>query len=215
MPLYKAEEKKPKVPSTQKVDMLISGARPLMALKLILSKECGLRPIELMSLRVKDIDLEQRLVYPSTAKHGSGRVLKISQKAVDMLKVYILKKGLALNDKLFKGTSEGYSKRFRIFRNKLSEKLQDPSFRQIRLYDLRHYFATQTYHRTRDILFTKQQMGHKKIETTLLYTQLIGFKDEEWTCRTARTIQEASLLIESGFEYVTEVNGIKLLRKRK
>jgi len=149
-----------------------------------------------MSLKVKDIDLEQRLVYPSTAKHGSGRVLKISQKAIDMLKVYILKKGLTSNDKLFKGTSEGY-------------------FKQIRLYDLRHYFATMTYYKTRDILFTKQQMGHKKIETTLLYTQLINFKDEEWTCRTARTIQEASLLIESGFEYVTEVNGIKLFRKRK
>jgi len=55
-----------------------------------------------------------------------------------------------------KGTTEQYSKRFRLFRNRLADKLQDPSFEQVRLYDLRHYFATPIYHKTRDILFTKQ-----------------------------------------------------------
>jgi len=73
-----------------------------------------------------------------------------------------------------------------------------------------------TYNRTKDILFTKQQMGHKKIETTLIYTQLLQYeKDENYTCKVAQDINQATELIENGFEYVTEMNGLKLFRKRK
>jgi hypothetical protein len=73
-----------------------------------------------------------------------------------------------------------------------------------------------TYHKTRDILFTKQQMGHRKIETTLIYTQLLQFdKDDNYTCKIAQNIEQATDLIESGFEYVTEIDGVKLFRKRK
>ena len=51
----------------------------------------------------------------------------------------------------------------------------------------------------------KTLMEHKKIETTLIYTQLIGFK-EEYVCKTALNIEEAKKLIEQGFEYVTEID---------
>jgi hypothetical protein len=36
-----------------------------------------------------------------------------------------------------------------------------------------------------------------------------------YTCKTAKDLNEASQLIESGFEYVTEMDNIKLFRKRK
>jgi hypothetical protein len=72
------------------------------------------------------------------------------------------------------------------------------------------------YARTRDILLVKQQLGHKKLETTMIYTQLIHFNEEdEYTCKTANNIKEATQLIENGFEYITEINGLKLFRKRK
>jgi len=29
------------------------------------------------------------------------------------------------------------------------------------------------YHKTRDILYVKQQLGHRNIENTMIYTQLI------------------------------------------
>jgi len=60
-----------------------------------------------------------------------------------------------------------------------------------------------------------QQMGHKKIETTLIYIQLLNLNDDEWTCKTANNIKEATDLIEHGFEYITEMEGLKLFRKRK
>jgi hypothetical protein len=37
----------------------------------------------------------------------------------------------------------------------------------------------------------------------------------DYTCKTAKTLEEATLLIEDGFEYVTEMDGVKLFRKRK
>lgn len=35
------------------------------------------------------------------------------------------------------------------------------------------------------------------------------------SCYPLENVEEARALIESGFEYVTEVNGVKLFRKRK
>ncbi len=73
-----------------------------------------------------------------------------------------------------------------------------------------------TYRKTRDILYTKQRMGHRKIETTLIYTQLLQFdKDDNYTCKVAQNVEQATDLIENGFEYVTEIDGLKLFRKRK
>jgi integrase len=215
MPLYIPEAKTIKIPTNEKLEMLISSARTTLATKLTVSKETGLRPVELCRLKVKDIDLDQRIVYPTTAKHGSARALKISNNLTRTLQDHIIKYKLNPNDKLFKGTPDNYSKYYRTMRNRLAERRHDPTIKTIRLYDFRHFFATNLYHKTRDILLVKQQMGHKRIETTLIYTQLLNLNDDEWTCKTASNVNEATSLIEAGFEYVTEIDGAKLFKKRK
>ena len=71
------------------------------------------------------------------------------------------------------------------------------------------------HHWTKDILHVKQLLGHRSIQSTMIYTHLINFEGDEFTCRTAKTIEEAKGLIEAGFDYVTDMNGYKLFRKRK
>jgi len=71
------------------------------------------------------------------------------------------------------------------------------------------------YHKTKDILHVMNMLGHKSIQNTLIYTQLLNFENEEYHSATAKTIEEAKQLIESGFEYVTDLEGVKLFRKRK
>ena len=215
MPHYKPQAKQIKIPTKEKLEMLISASGKTLATKLTISMECGLRPVELCNLKVKDIDLEQRIIYPTTAKHGIARALKISNKLQMMLQNHITRNNLNPNDKLFKGDTENYGKYYRQTRNSLAKKLQDPTIRQIRLYDFRHYFATMLYNKTRDILYTKQQMGHSQIKTTLIYTQLLNLNDDEWTCKVAHNSTEDTQLIEAGFEYVTEMDNVKLFRKRK
>ncbi|MDW8040546.1 MAG: site-specific integrase, partial [Nitrososphaerota archaeon] len=65
------------------------------------------------------------------------------------------------------------------------------------------------------ILYVMKLLGHKNIKNTLIYTQLINFQDDEYVCKVARTIEEAKQLIEAGFEYICDIDGAKLFRKRK
>jgi hypothetical protein len=72
------------------------------------------------------------------------------------------------------------------------------------------------YHRTKDILYVKQLLGHKNINNTLVYTHLVQFEpDDQFICRVAQTIGEATNLVEVGFEYVCDMQDAKLFRKRK
>jgi len=41
------------------------------------------------------------------------------------------------------------------------------------------------------------------------------FQDDEYTCKVAKNLDEACKLVEAGFEYVTEMDNIKIFRKRK
>jgi pentose-5-phosphate-3-epimerase len=71
------------------------------------------------------------------------------------------------------------------------------------------------YHRTKDILHVMQLLGHKSIKNTLVYTHLVDFGGDDFICKVAKNVDEAKALVESGFDYVTEVDGMKLFRKRK
>ena len=216
IPRYKQQAKSIKIPTEEKLNMLIAHARRTMALKLTISKETGLRPIELCNLKVRDVCTERKLIYPTTAKHGKARALKISDTLQNMLQTHITAHKLNTNDQLFKGDAQNYGKYYRDMRNNLANKLQDQTIRTIRLYDFRHHYATMLYHKTRDILYVKQQMGHAKVDTTLIYTQLLDLtENEEYTCKTATNVKEATELIEHGFQYVTEIDGLKLFKKRK
>jgi integrase len=216
-PKYHENAKMPKIPQESQIKLIMANSFIKLRAAIGMSKDTGMRPFELMRLTLRNIDLQQGIVYPETAKHGSPRALKLSNETLNILNKYIASWNVPFDAHLFgKWTSEQYGKYFRIYRDMTAKKMQDPSIEAIRLYDLRHYFATMTYHRTKDLLFTKQQMGHRKIETTLIYTQLLQFdKDDNYTCKVAQNVEQATDLIENGFEYVTEMDGLKLFRKRK
>ena len=100
-------------------------------------------------------------------------------------------------------------------RKQVSKKLNNPRILKISFVTFRHWGAKMLYHQTRNILLVKKLLGHKKIENTMKYTQLIHFKDSEYEVATATTIEEAKTIIAAGFEYIAEKNGIMLFRKPK
>ena len=63
----------------------------------------------------------------------------------------------------------------------------------------------------------QQLLGHKKLENTDMYTQLINFENDEWHVAHARNLEEENKLIEAGFEYVrySEKDEVAIYRKRK
>jgi integrase len=207
-PRYKWERKIPKIPMTEQLTKIISSSSRKYSTIFRILMETGVTPKELTNLQPRDIDSENGILNFQGCKGHSSRSFKLKPDTHAMLLEY-LRKYSSFPDSYWIG------RMWRQSRKLASEKLKDSSLRNIRLYDLRHYFATMLYSRTRDILLVKQQMGHKKIETSLLYTQLVNFGSDDYVCKTAGTINEASILIEQGFEYVTEIDGIKLFRKRK
>jgi hypothetical protein len=60
---------------------------------------------------------------------------------------------------------------------------------------------------------------HRDLRNILIYINLekaiFQNADEEYHVKVAETLQEACKLLEVGFEYVTDLNGAKLFRKRK
>jgi len=47
------------------------------------------------------------------------------------------------------------------------------------------------YQRTKDILYVMRMLGHKSIQNTLVYTQMVQFKNEEYCSATTSTIEDA------------------------
>ena len=214
IPKYFRAERLPNIPSSEQVNKIIAHSGRKYSMIFCILRDTGLRPVELHRITLKQIDMHKGIFYPESAKRGRARALKLKTATLAMLKEYITQNDFKLTEKIFPRTSTVSHVWMRI-RNRLAKRLHEPELKKIRLYDLRHYFATMLYHRTKDILLVKEQLGHRRLENTLIYTHLIDFKDEEFIVRAVKTVQEACQLLESGFEYVTEIDDIKLFRKLK
>jgi len=62
-------------------------------------------------------------------------------------------------------------------------------------------------------------MDHRNVNNTLFYIDLenaiFKFGNDEFTVRVAETPKEASQLLEVGFNYVGNIHGEEIFRKRK
>lgn len=123
------------------------------------------------------------------------------------------------NEKVFPSTISSVKTSFYHSRKLLARKLQNPRLSRITFHTFRHWKATTLYHQTKDVLYVKEFLGHKKLDTTLLYIQVEKalYKDEsdEFTVKVARNPEEIKQLLEVGFQYVCEKDGLLYFRKRK
>jgi len=214
LPHFRIEDRLPKIPTEEKINQVIVRARGKYVLVFSILRDTGMRPIELERTRTRDIDLDRGTITVRTAKGGAGRTVQVRRQTLALLRQYLGKHSFGLNDRPFPRRKKMTGRWVRL-RNTVAAKLMDQSFRAIRLYDLRHFAATMTYHRTRDLLYTQRMLGHRCLRSTLRYVQLIAFRDDDYASAVARTVEEARQLIEAGFEYVTEIEGTKIFRKRK
>src|SRR4030067_2598350 len=157
-----------------------------------------------------NFDFENKTVNITPEKGTEPRQLKISPQLISMLNSLPKKK-----EDPFACSSRHFRRYFRSQRANVANKLKNDRIRQIHFHTFRHWKATMEYHKTRDILYVMKMLGHRNIQNTLLYTQLINFENDEYHSATAKTVQDAQKLIEAGFEYVCEFNDVKIFKKRK
>ncbi len=210
-PKYAQTRKLPFIPLEKEIDELIACVGRKMAVILQTLKETGARIGEALKIEWNDVDTEKRMIainHPE--KHGSTRVVKISDKPIAMLN------RLPRDRVMVFGTSwQTAHNSFNGQRKRAAEKLGNPRILQIHFHTFRHWKATMEYHRTKDILHVMRLLGHKNIANTLIHAQLVEFESDEYSSAVACNVDEAKKLIEAGFEYVCSHKETMLFRKRK
>ncbi len=161
-------------------------------------------------LQWTDFDFENKTVNITPEKGSDPRQLRISMRLIMMLTALPKTK-----DKPFECSHRHFARAFRIQRTRVANKLKNDRILKIHFHTLRHWKATMEYAKTKDILHVMKMLGHRNIQNTLLYTQLISFQNDEFFSATAKPVQDAQKLIEAGFDYVCEYNEIKIFKKRK
>ncbi len=165
---------------------------------------------EVWDLEWTDIDEERSTIRCRSEKYGNPRMFKISGKMMAMLNAVPKKSG-----KVFGANLKAHRSSFNTQRKRVANKLHNPRLLKISFHTLRHWKATMEYHRTKDILHVQKLLGHRSIQSTMIYTHLLNFEGDEFICRTAKTVEDAKRLIEAGFDYVTDMDDCKVFRKRK
>jgi integrase len=209
---YKWDRIIPIIPTKENIYKIISGASTKYATIFTILEQTGLEGQELATMQRKYIDAEQGIISCEGCKNHNGRQVKLKTATAELLRQYLHK---YTAEKPFP-TSRSMSEMWQRARKHVAQKLNQPELLKIPLRNLRHHHACEYYRQTNNILMVMQRLGHKKIETTMLYTQLIALEEDgQYDVQGAYTKDQAKKLIEAGFEYVNTIEGTALYRKRK
>ncbi|UCE95648.1 MAG: site-specific integrase, partial [Candidatus Bathyarchaeota archaeon] len=214
-PIYKPIYEIPFIPTESEIDQLIAGSGKKMAALLQLLKETAIRIGEACKLRWIDIDVKQKIIRIKAEKNSKPRIFHASDILLNMLDIIPSK-----TTQVFPSKPRVLSTYFRVLRNRLAKRLSNPRLKEITFHTIRHWKATQLYHQTKDILFVKEFLGHKRLDSTLIYINIekaiyYDGKPDEFHVKIARTPKEMKELLEVGFDYVCEKDGFVFFRKRK
>ncbi|MDH5482823.1 MAG: tyrosine-type recombinase/integrase [Candidatus Bathyarchaeota archaeon] len=165
-PKYKWERKIPLIPTTENIDKIISASSRKYATIFTILKETGLEAHELATTQRKDIDAQNGIINAQGCKGHNSRSFKLKQQTAEMLRSYLTEH--TTNNPF--PNSHAMGEAWRKTRDRLAKNLNEPQLKNIPMRNLRHYYATTLYDKTKDILLVKQRLGHKKIETTMFYT---------------------------------------------
>ena len=99
-----------------------------------------------------------------------------------------------------------------------SQKIANSRIAKIHFHLIRQWKGTMEYHKTQHIIQVQRLLGHKSVLNTQIYVNLeqaIFEINEDYDVKIAETLEDACKLVEVGFEYMTDMEGKKLFRKRK
>ena len=210
-PIYQIEERLPFVPQEHEAVCILENTKNLRhATMLRLLYETGMRVGEASRLQFKDLDFEKRTVRVVPEKGSRARELRLSERLCSLLR-----ECFARYPKEPLPPPEACRKHLERLRKKLAKTTCNPRLFQVHLHTFRHYRATVWYHTSKDLLWVQSQLGHRSIVNTTRYTRLLNAETDQFICKVAKTLEEAGKLVEAGFDYITEMDEVKLFRKRK
>jgi integrase len=214
-PRYRITTKLHFIPTEQEIDLLIAGCGKTTGTVLQTLKETGIRIGELCMLKWVDINQEYRCLNVTPEKGSNPRILKISDK--------LLAKINSLSHRhepyVFQPRISMQREYMRIQRKKVAEKLGISRILQIHFHTLRHWKGTMEYHNTKDIMHVRAILGHKNINSTLIYINIeetmFNNNVDEWITKVAHNVEEETQLINVGYQLVRSINETTAIYKKR
>jgi len=164
-------ERLPVVLSTEEVARLL-GCAPGLKYQAALSIAygCGLRVSEIVHLKVGDIDSARMLIRVEQGKGRKDRYVMLSQDLLDILRAWWRVR--RSRGWLFPGQQPSQP----ITQRQLNRVVHAAATaagldKRVSMHTLRHSFATHLLERKTDIRVIQVLLGHRKLDTTALYTR--------------------------------------------
>lgn len=136
---------------------------------------CGLRVTELISLTMRDIDMENDIIR-CIGKGSKERIVPINDYAMHYLKLYLEKRNLFIikekNDYLFLNNHGKRMTRQGFLKNLKKILLEKGIKKNVTPHTLRHSFATHMLSGGADLRSIQMLLGHSDISTTKIYTHI-------------------------------------------
>jgi integrase/recombinase XerD len=172
MPFVREPRRLPVVLSPEEVARLLDAA-PGLKYKAALSVAyaAGLRASEVISLKVSDIDSARMVIRVEQGKGRKDRYVMLSEHLLDLLRAWW--KAARPQGWLFPGRDPVQPLTTRQLNRACHAAAQMAEIdKRVSLHTLRHSFATHLLEQKTDIRVIQVLLGHKKLDTTALYTRV-------------------------------------------
>ena len=159
-----------------------TGLRNLCMMQVML--DAGLRSVELLNLRVRDIEWMAGKLTVKEGKGNKDRVLWLNEDALDRLREWRERRP-APSEYLFT-TLHGKPVMSNYYRKTVKRYARKAGIpKDVHPHTLRHTFATDLYRETKDIRLVQTALGHADVSTTMIYTHIVD-EDLEDAMKTFR-----------------------------
>ena len=138
-----------------------------------LTYAAGLRLFEVRAVQIADIDFVRKTVFVRRGKNGKSRYVPLCADILRGIRTYL--QAVNPREYLFEGQSKGKPIALRGIQHLCKAAVRKSGLRkQISLHTLRHSYATHFLEDTNDLFSLKENLGHARIETTLIYVHIVG-----------------------------------------
>jgi integrase/recombinase XerD len=168
----KREKRFPTVLTKEEVSKLIDSfdtSKSKLMISLIYA--CGFRVSELINLKLKDVNFEEKIGYVKQGKGRKDRMFNLPEFLLEDLKAQVQAQKEKNKEYLFTGPNGKLSSR------NLQKMVQKAAVRaeikkEVHVHTLRHSFATHLLESGTDIRKIQELLGHSSIATTEIYTHV-------------------------------------------
>lgn len=177
LPMRKFDTYLPYVPTRNEVQLFLDTLPTLKQKAMVsLMYSSGLRIGEVCKLKYEDIHRSSMRIHVTKTKNRSDRYAVLSQRALDILTEYWYEYDRPM-DWLFPAKQDPLRpcKTAVLNRQVLEHRIKLNLNPKLNCHSFRHAFATHLYESGTDLLTLKELLGHKSINSTVIYVHLSSY----------------------------------------